>query len=326
MASPITTHDVEYFDASKIRNGAAILIVGMRGSGKSTVTQTLLYFKRHFTHGVCISATERLNKFWGNTMPAVFISDDPDPSLIAKLMSMQLKIRTNPGIEPEKWDAFLLLDDCLFDHSIMNSKVLRQLLLNGRHSNITTFVTAQYAVGIPKMLRVNFDYIFLLPAASAQTRMSYFEQFGGMCKSYEEFESFFEVCTQDRGVMVIDQGNPNASSISQLISWWTPTLDLKYRMGHPAFWTFQRVQSGRESSLLDMMRIDRQHGSAGNIRVIRKYPAAEPATAKKKKGGADDPEANGQAPSDMFLINGATAPAQPPIVLEYEKAFFQTAF
>lgn len=133
--------DIKYWDPSTMRDGAVVLIVGRRGSGKSTVAADILSYKRDSQRGICISGTERENEYWGKHIPNCFIHYDYKDSITKDLFSMQKKCKKRLGhCEP----AFAIYDDIMFDKRFVKSKYTRQVFMNGRHSNIFCLVTAQW--------------------------------------------------------------------------------------------------------------------------------------------------------------------------------------
>ena len=133
--------DIQYWDPSKMREGAVVLIVGRRGSGKSTVAQDILSYWREAQRGLCISGTERENEFWGKHIPKCFIHYDFHERHTKDLINMQKRCKKRKGYcEP----AVAIYDDIMFDKKFVKAKTTRQIFMNGRHSKINTIVTAQW--------------------------------------------------------------------------------------------------------------------------------------------------------------------------------------
>ncbi len=303
-------YEFRYLDPAAMPDGSASLVIGMRGSGKSTVVRSLLYYKRHLKYGVCISGTERMNRFWRDIMPEVFIHGDINPKTTRKLMQMQEETMeaaqaTDPPAKTP--GAFAVYDDCLFDAKFLKAKSTNELLLNGRHFFITPFFISQYAVGIPKMLRMNFDYIFLLGSIMPQTRIQYFEQFGSMFGCFRDFCQAFDVCTADDGAMVIHQSCRKPKGIEDYVYWYKATPNLKYKIGDSCFWDYQKVKPETKARMLEMIEKDRQSGY--DIEMVRKYPA--------ENAAEDDASAEEEA---CFLRDQP----QNDMMQRYQKQFMQS--
>lgn len=94
-----------------MRDGAVVLIVGRRGSGKSTVAEDIMSYKRQVQRGVCVSATEKANSFWSPHIPQCFIHYAYDDAITKDLFRMQKKVKKKTGsVEP----AFAIYDDLMF--------------------------------------------------------------------------------------------------------------------------------------------------------------------------------------------------------------------
>ena len=66
--------------------------------------------------GVAISATEDGNAFYSSHIPDIFIHSEYKPEVIQQIITRQKKaISKNPGKKDPKDDAFVLLDDCMYD-------------------------------------------------------------------------------------------------------------------------------------------------------------------------------------------------------------------
>lgn len=142
--------DIRYWDPCQMKDGAVVLVVGRRGSGKSTVAEDLMSYKRNVKRGVCISATEKSNSFWHKHIPSCFIHYAYDDSITRDLFKMQKKVKKQTGrVEP----AFAIYDDLMFDKAFVKSKWTRRVFMNGRHDGIFTIVTAQWLMDVPPDLR-----------------------------------------------------------------------------------------------------------------------------------------------------------------------------
>ncbi len=284
-----------HFDAGKIPDGSTCMIIGMRGGGKSTVAASLLWHKKHYTHGICLSATEKMNKYWGNYMPEVFLHYEPNPVMTTKLLELQETLdRDEKNLPPP---AFAVYDDCLYDTNFMNSKSLAQLFLNGRHFNVFAVFTSQYTKKIPIVIRENTSYVFLMGTNAPRARAQYYDEFGGMFDSQAHFDAYLDACTSDRGCMVIKRIVGPRDTLKDTVFWYAATPSLKYRTGDRSFWDYERVLKGEKSNLLQVVQRDNARGS--KYEVVLKYPSAVEQPGSKKKAAAvveanDDEEEDGE--------------------------------
>lgn len=103
--------DIKYWDPNTMRDGAVVLIIGRRGSGKSTVAEDIMSYRRDVQRGVAVSATEKANPFWSKHIPQCFIKYEYDDNITRDLFKMQRKAKKKMGsVQP----AFAIFDDLMF--------------------------------------------------------------------------------------------------------------------------------------------------------------------------------------------------------------------
>ena len=226
--------NIKYWDPSSMRPGAVVLIVGRRGSGKSTVAEDLMSYKRDFKRGVCISATERSNQFWSKHIPKCFIHYNWSESITADLFRMQKKVKKKLGFhEP----AFAIYDDLMFDKSFVKSKQTRKVLMNGRHHGIFTIITAQWLMDVPPDLRANVDYVIVLRDNIKVNRERVYTYFAGVFPTFAAFDQVMMHCTNNHECMVLDQTSLSYN-IPDCVFFYKATPDLSYKVGAPEYWAY----------------------------------------------------------------------------------------
>jgi hypothetical protein len=75
----------------------------------------------------------------------------------------------------------VIIDDLTFNRDQMNLKALKELVMNGRHPNITIIIAGQYIVDLSKSCRGQTDTVFMFdnesPDELEQLRKAFFSQF-----------------------------------------------------------------------------------------------------------------------------------------------------
>lgn len=259
--------NIKYWDPSKIRSGAVVLIIGRRGSGKSTVAQDVLSYHRNLKRGVCVSATERANPFWNKHIPQCFIHNEYNDKITADLFDMQKRCKEKLGYaEP----AFAIFDDLLFDKTFVRSKLTRQIAMNGRHFNIFTIITCQFITDVSPDIRSNIDYVIVLRDNIKVNRERVYLFFAGMFPTFGEFDQTMMSCTQNNECLVIDQ-TALSYKIEDCVFFYKATPDLRYRVGAPCYWEYSAAHK------TDDDRDDHEEGGQKTkIRVRKHYPPAPP--------------------------------------------------
>lgn len=259
----MTEYNIKYFDPRKIKPGSVVLIIGRRGSGKSTVAEDILSFHRDCSRGVCVSATERSNGFWNKHIPQCFIHYTYSDSLPRQLFRQQQKIKKETGEMPP---VFAIFDDLLFDRSFARSKQIRKILMNGRHSNIFTIITAQYLMDIGPDLRANVDFVFVLRENIKSNREKIYQYFAGVFPDYQSFEDVMMACTKDNEALVLDQ-NSLSYEIGDCVYFYKATPNVRYRMCDKRYWEFS-VENQESDDSLEKTETKK----VGRCIVKKKYP------------------------------------------------------
>ena len=116
--------ELKKFDLSNIKKDKVCVFIGKRETGKSFLVRDLLYYHQDIPIGTVISGTESANCFYGHMLPSLFIHDQFTPELIHNTLKRQKMVVKKMKQEEDMYgkssinpDAFLILDDCLYDQS-----------------------------------------------------------------------------------------------------------------------------------------------------------------------------------------------------------------
>jgi len=228
------TRVLRYFDTDAVPDSSVVFILGRRGSGKSTLAANLLATKRKTFNngGICVSPTESVNPFWSKHIPKKYVFDKWNPRMVTKLLEGQKQIRL-AGEEPKP--VFAIFDDLMFSSNFSHSTELKQLVLNGRHSNVFVVVLAQYIFDIPPAIRSNVDFVFVLQDNVIVNRKNIYEHFGGIFASFDDFDKIMKKSTSDSDAMVLDQ-TKSSYEWDQVVSYYSPRPGVTFKIGKKEEW------------------------------------------------------------------------------------------
>ena len=228
---------INKFNIKSMPDNVTIAMIAKRGSGKSFLTRELLFHKRHIPTTVAISKTERLNRFYGNFIPDIFIYENYSNELLSKVYARQSKIfednekRIKDGKKPKDDRMMLIMDDCMSSKgSWVKEEPILELFFNGRHHHLSFILTMQYSLGIPPEMRSNFDYIFLLAEDFTNNRKRLYEHYAGMFPDFASFNDAFSILTEDFGCMVINN-KIHTTDITQKVFWFKAKEAPRFTMG-----------------------------------------------------------------------------------------------
>ena len=220
-----------------------MLIIGKRGTGKTTLTADILYHMRKvFDWGVCFSATEEANGFWGRHMCSEFIYPAFEPDVLTRYIEFQRNAASssreqrNESSSSKPMRSFLLFEDTMYSRCMKNNLDIRALFFNGRHWFSTLFITMQYMLDIPADLRSQVDYVFILRNNITVDREKLYRYYCGFLPNFHVFQSLMNSCTNDFDCLVVDNTS-RSNNVTDNVFWYRAETH-KYKLGGPAVWKY----------------------------------------------------------------------------------------
>ena len=220
------------FDPSTMADDKVCVFIGKRGTGKSTLVADIMYHKRHLPIGIVMSATEEGNHYYQQFVPDSFVYSDYDREVIERILDRQKQVVSNNRPNP---NAFLLLDDCMYDRKFMKDVCIRQCFMNGRHWKLFFLLTMQYCMDLTPDLRANVDYVFILRENVVQNREKLYKSFFGVFPTFDMFNQVMTKCTENYECLVLDNTS-KSNKIEDCVYWYKAKMRKNFRIGSPAIW------------------------------------------------------------------------------------------
>ena len=221
------------FNPAKMADDKVCVFIGKRGTGKSTLVADILYHKKHIPAGIVMSATEEGNHYYQQFVPDLFIYGDYDREAIERILDRQKQVVSHNRPNP---NAFLLLDDCMYDRKFMKDVCIRQCFMNGRHWKLFFMMTMQYCMDLTPDLRANVDYIFILRENVIQNREKLYKSFFGIFPTFDMFNQVMTSCTENYECLVLDNTS-KSNRIEDCVFWYKAKMRKNFRVGSPALWS-----------------------------------------------------------------------------------------
>jgi len=179
-----------------------MLCIGKKGTGKSTMVYNLAYFISQYID-IAIAMTPSLasQEEFKRILPSCFVYSDYREDKIITLVENQRKLQAAGEYVPK---VAIFLDDLGYDKRIFNTKIMRDLIMNGRQINITLVFALQYCMDISTAIRSGIDYIFVFMEKIMKNRKRLHDNFFGMFQTFEGFEKTFFACTENFECLVMD--------------------------------------------------------------------------------------------------------------------------
>jgi hypothetical protein len=213
--------DIRKFDVGNIKPDRIILIVGKRGTGKSTLLKDILsQLYLNFDAGCAMSPTPDSLEMFRQFIPDSCIFESYDPDKIQEIVEFLDNINKQ-GIHKK---IFLILDDCMFDTKVLKSIEMRNIHMNGRHLHVTFINIVQYTMDIPKPLRAQIDYVFALREPQLDMRKNLYNNFFGIFPSFDDFGAAMDEFTKDNRCLVVDNTS-KSNDIEGNVFWYKANFD-----------------------------------------------------------------------------------------------------
>jgi len=191
--------------------GSSIIISGKSGSGKTTLLNNLLTDGRFYG-----KSKERPNGWFDKiflfsptangddvqrslNIPKKYVFTDLDeaPQLLEIVLdSQQKKIDKAKGAEEVQQFA-VIFDDVIGNTKFMNSKAFTRCFYQVRHVNCTTFICTQHFKRVPKICRLQANFIFFFQGSQSEVE-TIAEEFAPPRVSKKTFMKFVDEVTNDK--------------------------------------------------------------------------------------------------------------------------------
>lgn len=229
------------FQPATMQTNRVCLLIGKKGTGKSTLVEEIMWFQQNIPVGTIMSATEEANEAYSQMAPPLFIYKDFDADALEKLINRQKKMKAmykqNGNHLPFDHRAFLLMDDCMYNKKNFHGAMMRELFMNGRHWDLFVLITMQYLMDVTPDIRGNTDYVFALKENIRKNREKLYKEFFGVFPSFQVFDELFLEVTQDYRCLVHDT-TVSSTRIEDCVFWYKAKKRPPFRLGAQWYWDY----------------------------------------------------------------------------------------
>lgn len=191
--------------------GSSVIISGKSGSGKSTLLARLLLDERFY--GPCakkpngwfdkiflFSPTangDDIQKSLGIPKKYVFTDLSEAPELLEVVLDTQQEKLDQAEGADRVAQYCIIFDDVIGDTQFLNSKSFTRCFYQVRHVNCTTFICTQHFRKVPKVCRLQANFIFFFQGSAAEVEIVT-EEFAPPMYSKKEFQRLVTDATKER--------------------------------------------------------------------------------------------------------------------------------
>jgi hypothetical protein len=201
--------------------GSIILLLGKRGTGKSVMMVDIaktLQDTGVIDMAIGMSPTDESNGTLSQFLPKTLIYPDFNENIVERILQQQKK-QIKEGKECKR--VFIFMDDCGYDSkAIFNSKVMKRLFYNGRHSKIGLCLALQYAIDMPVAFRANCDVCITMRETIYSNRERLYKQYFGQFENMKAFCMTMDACTENYSALVSANNITNSNNISDSVFWY----------------------------------------------------------------------------------------------------------
>ena len=251
---------------SNFKLDTTIICVGKRGSGKTTLLYSLLHnISRKVDICIAMSPTISTQKELEKHVPKTFIYNKFREDKLRELFKQQ-RIMIEKGGTIRR--VCLVLDDLMFDRSVMRSKIMREVFMNGRHLYITCICTCQYLFDIGPSIRSNCDICLALAENVNKNKEKLYHTFFGFFDNFRDFNSVFSACTDNYEALVMDLTR-HSNKIEDCVFWYKAPMPVPpFKIGNEIYF---RLSSGSKKRSDDESLIETKlEKKKRRIRVVTK--------------------------------------------------------
>jgi len=238
---------IRKFLIDEMKADRTILIVGKRGTGKSTLLKDLLYhIRKRVDVGFGMTPTLDTARMLEECLPRSHIYNDYSLDTVKNILGNMKALEKARKVR----HAMLALDDCMYDKTVMKTKEMREIHMNGRHFHLMFINCMQYVMDMGPDLRSQIDYLFSLKENIISNRQKMHKYFFGMFNKYEEFSMVMDKCTNNHECLVLDNTHPE-NNIEDSIFYYkaNPTIG-RFRVGKSIYFKldhyYRRVDEEEE--------------------------------------------------------------------------------
>jgi len=226
--SQVTMPFMEFDMKNGFPANAATLLVAKRGSGKTVFIKNIVSNFTHIPLILVVAPTDDFNasESYSSYIPDICVFNEYDPEIFSRILKrqktlkMKNKKRKAEGKRLIDTRVMIIMDDCLADKKTwVNDANMRTILFNGRHYDIMYILTIQDPLGIPPMLRTQFDVVILLADDNVQNIEKCYKSYAGMLPNVNAFREIHAQMTENYGAMIILHRGAKAS-ITEKIFWY----------------------------------------------------------------------------------------------------------
>lgn len=167
---------LKHFDPQKATYMHAIMIVGKKASGKTTLVKDLLSYMN--CDYVKVMKQDNMNDDHHDVCDEI-IDDGYSENKIATIF--------NRHRDNKDSSSCIIFDDCLVDEAWVKHLSMKRLIINGPCIKTNTMIVTQYSMNLPQWLISNMDHVFIFKEPDISHRNELYKSYATMILTFQHF-------------------------------------------------------------------------------------------------------------------------------------------
>jgi hypothetical protein len=215
------TIELHEFRPEDIPLSSTWLIIAPPGSGKTTFIENMAYYrKNYYPVAKVFVGTEdnytRFKKIFGESYTFNHWNRSEEERHIIRQKTCGMK-NGNGAVSNY---AINILDDIGDDPKIFKDKLFGAIFkLGSQHYHQLVMVGLQYAIDVPPAIRDSVSFVVIGRNPEENQRKKIYNNFGGICGSYERFCNILDQVTGDYTFLIINRRS-QSNDIKDCVTWY----------------------------------------------------------------------------------------------------------
>ena len=182
-----------------IQDGSVLLIVGKRGTSKTTIFSNLIMNPNmlgmsNFDYGFIVSPTAQQDKTITKLVDKYKATTYTNVNNLDNILNDIVSFQKSFGEKKDIPRSFIFLDDCL--GKIKKNSISNYLTSRSRHilQGGMLCITTQQLRGIPCCVRTNSTHVILGRTTNQKEFQALYDEFGSVFGKFEEFQDACKYC------------------------------------------------------------------------------------------------------------------------------------
>lgn len=231
-------YKIKQLDLTSIPPGKVIYVIGKRGSGKSWLTNDLIYTFRGYPYGLFLNGTPGGAPYI-DAVPSTFMHTNYSPEVLENFYSfVDSKCNERKALGLEPLPSLIVFDDLSYEKkTLAKDKTFHQIIRNGRNRKITIIYIMHDVTDLQNDMRDQSDYVFAYFNIKKSSKERLYKYFFGQFPDQKTFDHVFTKITGDYTAMVCDC-TAISNSIEDTTFYYKAEEPKPFIFGSQNYWNF----------------------------------------------------------------------------------------